>query len=93
LKSLIHRGGLALVLIIFCSQTALLAHVVYHTDKEGVNCQLCICQAQQANGLPALDYYLPVAPGRLTDNTILHPYFPATVQLHPYYQRAPPLVA
>ena len=87
------RRFLALALLFFLCQTALLVHAAIHIDKNSVQCQLCVCQAQQNHGLPVPTFYIKVNLGYSPLPHTVLPAFADRDQTRPYFQRAPPVIA
>ena len=93
MKSIARRRYLILALILFFSQTLLLIHATVHIDKENVQCQLCVSQAQQSHGLPVPGYHFTAIQGQDPLRHSVIPSIPDGNRVHPYFQRAPPLIA
>jgi hypothetical protein len=81
---------LVLVLALFISQTALLAHAVNHTAKDGINCQLCLHQAEQSHCMPAQNTLHPALISPVINPVAATPASPDQNRLRSYFQRAPP---
>ena len=93
MKFMTRGKCLLLVLVILISQTALLAHAITHIGKDSLKCVLCVCQAQQAHGLPSTNFHLPGQPGHFSLPDTIRYYDPVTEPVRPYFQRAPPVIA
>ena len=93
MKLVTRARCLALVLMLFISQTVLLVHAVSHTGKDSVKCVLCVCQAQQAHSLPAHNFYLTQPHGQFVKADTIRLLAPAKNQPHYYLQRAPPYIS
>ena len=93
MKSAVRYRFIALALIIFISQMLLLVHAISHIDKENVQCQLCVSQAQQSHSLPIPTIYIKVIQGHAPLHDIEVPAFPDLDPTRPYLQRAPPFIA
>ena len=90
----VTRGRcIALVLMIFISQTALLIHATGHTGKDSVNCVLCVCQGQQAHSLPVLNFYLALPQAHFSKPDTVQLLAPVKNAPRFYFQRAPPIIS
>ena len=84
---------LALVLMIFISQTALLIHVTGHVGKDNVKCVLCVCQGQQAHSLPVHNFYLALPQVQFSKPDTVRLLTPVRNTPRSYFQRAPPVLS
>ena len=91
---LVTRGRcLALVLMIFISQTVLLIHATGHTGKDSVKCVLCVCQGQQAHSLPVHNFYLALPQTHFSKPDTVQLLSPVKNTHRSYFQRAPPVIS